>query len=328
MTDASNEQGKGIGNASVKQQSTYGDDINLLSSSNNDFNSLLKTFFDEPLFLSLTPHFISNDEDDINGTGSSSSSSSNTLPIVTSTTTSTSSSSADLLSSTSNSTTQTSPSNIQPSSTSLSLLDQTIHDTTKDDCLSPSTSSASVAAASGTIKANKRKRQSGVSFVSIIKERDKLGFKEEVQKLKSENIKLREEISSLRDKLHKLPMGQDSDLIENALLKNSLLEYKKFIQNCMSLSIPSERVALRSIGRQGADFAMNHLLNTLASSQNGKDWKPILKSQHTFTFFNIGVDFTMCYRTRVDEKGRKVMDVRIDFVAPKVCFVIFYFVLK
>lgn len=147
----------------------------------------------------------------------------------------------------------------------------------------------------------------------------------EAERLQNENKKLREEIEKLRAQLQQMPQDGDSVSVENALLRQSLMEHRNFIRNCFSLSIPSEKVALRSIGKQGADFAFNHILNTIASSQNGKDWKPVVLPAAYFFSVRPGYSITMSYRIRQDSRGRTMLDIRSDTIAPKVRFLIFCF---
>jgi hypothetical protein len=90
----------------------------------------------------------------------------------------------------------------------------------------------------------------------------------------------------------------------------------------MSISMPSERVALKSLAIQGADFALDHVLNVMASSQVGQDWKPVVLPPDYFVTLKPVEDLTMSYRIRSDEKGRFVLDIRADSVFVKVsdCF--------
>mmetsp|Transcript_13010 Transcript_13010/g.21068 ORF Transcript_13010/g.21068 Transcript_13010/m.21068 type:complete len:452 (-) Transcript_13010:52-1407(-) len=178
-------------------------------------------------------------------------------------------------------------------------------------------------------KAKRRKQIAAASRMSRARR------KRELEDLRDENERLREERSQFLSKIGELQLkveslreqGSTDMRIENELLRAQLEEHKRFVSCFKRLSegAPSSKNARHAIYKQGADTAQSHVLGIISQSQ-AEGWKAAsipVDADLPYQNFSVFYKFKDEYGSVKSEKGnpqkstpRRRLNVRVDVVFP------------
>jgi len=174
-------------------------------------------------------------------------------------------------------------------------------------------------------KAKRRKQIAAASRMSRARR------KRELEDLRDENERLREERAQFLSKIGELQLkveslreqGSTDMRIENELLRAQLEEHKRFVSCFKRLSdgAPSSQNARHAIYKQGADTAHAHVLGLISQSQ-ADDWQQAnvpIEADLPYQNFSVYYKYKDEYGSAKVEGGavpRRRLNVRVDVLFP------------
>mmetsp|Transcript_10129 Transcript_10129/g.32196 ORF Transcript_10129/g.32196 Transcript_10129/m.32196 type:complete len:419 (-) Transcript_10129:440-1696(-) len=217
----------------------------------------------------------------------------------------------------------------------------------KPTARSASIGGASVSSSGGASGGGSKKREKGEENdeekkakrrkqIAVASRMSRARRKRELEDLRDENERLREERSQFLAKIGELQLkvealreqGSSDMRVENELLRAQLEEHKRFVSCFKRLSegAPSSTNARHAIYKQGADTAQAHVLGLISQSQ-ADDWQQAtvpLEADLPYQNFSVFYKFKDEYGSEPSsglgdapaKKQRRRLNVRVDVLFP------------
>ncbi|KAH9252188.1 hypothetical protein BASA81_009780 [Batrachochytrium salamandrivorans] len=170
-------------------------------------------------------------------------------------------------------------------------------------------------------KVKKRRQQ-----IALASRASRARRKRELDDLRDENKRLREErsqflgkIGELQEKVETLRERGSTDMrLENELLRAQLEEHKRFVSCFKRLcdGAPSTQNARHQIYKDGSDSAHSHVLAIISQSQ-ADDWlEATVPAELEIPYSNFSMFYKFKQEYGTEDQGRRRLNVRVDALFP------------